>query len=149
MATNDTRRTVEFNTLCDGQCKELCESGICKADCCGCISFREAFFKRLKHLIPDGKEYHLIPYKDKGEDYVKPMTLNGKCVFLSDTNSCVIYGHHLRPDFCKRFGEDKHEPLVACTHINQEFKEVIQEFYKVFLQGQAQRGNSIARDMLK
>lgn len=137
-----------FNTLEEGQCKGLCDSGKCSAECCGCVNIYEPYFRRLKHLIPDGKEYYPVKIKEGTETFIKPMTKNFKCVFLSDSNSCLIYNSHLRPEYCKRFGEDPTEPLFACTHINPETKEVIEDFCKTYLEGAANAGNVIAKHLL-
>jgi hypothetical protein len=138
-----------FNTLQENQCHELCSSGTCKADCCGCVSFLEGHFKTLKKFIPDGAEYHLTKIKENGYAYVKPVTPNFKCVFLNKDHSCAIYNSHLRPDYCKRFGEDKSEPLYACTYINQEMKAEIEAFAKLYLAQQAGAGNPVAQHMMK
>jgi hypothetical protein len=138
-----------FNTLQENQCHELCSSGKCKADCCGCVSFLEVAFKKLKKLIPEGTEYFLTKTKENGFTYVKPVTPNFKCVFLTKNHSCAIYNSHLRPSYCKRFGEDKVEPLYACTYINEEMKDEIQEFAKTYLAQQAGNGNPVAKRIMK
>ena len=137
-----------FNTLKENQCNEFCQSGKCKADCCGCVNILEAHFKLLKKFIPDNKEYFPVKLKENGFTYIKPMTKNFKCVFLTDSNSCAIYGSHLRPSYCKRFGEDAKEPLYACIHINEEMKSEIEEFSKIYLQQQADLNNPIAKKLL-
>lgn len=138
-----------FNTLKENQCHELCTSGKCKADCCGCVSFLEAHFRILKKLIPDNKEYFPVKTKENGFTYIKPVTPNFKCVFLTDSHTCAIFGSHLRPAYCKRFGEDPSEPLYACVHINEECRKEIEEFAQVYLQGLANQGNPVAKSMLK
>lgn len=137
-----------FNTLSNGECLDLCNSGKCNADCCGCVNILESHFKRLKKFIPEGKEYFLAKVKDNGDDYVKPITSNYKCVFLTDSNSCSIYNSHLRPEVCRRFGCDSREPLFACVHINQELKSEIEDFQKEFLKSQTSMGNSVAKSIL-
>lgn len=135
--------SISFNTLEENQCHKLCSSGTCQADCCGCVSMREAYFKRLKKLIPTGTEYKVFTYKENGETYVKPITLNHKCVFLTKQNACIIHDSHLRPELCKRFGEDKLEPLFACIHINQEVKDEIEGFQQAYLSMCKQEGNPL------
>jgi hypothetical protein len=144
-----TSQSEYFNTLQENQCHELCSSGKCKADCCGCASLLESSFKRLKKFIPDNTEYHLVKTKENGFVYVKPVTPNFKCVFLTKDCSCSIYNSHLRPEYCKRFGEDASEPLYACTYINEEMKEEIQEFARLYLAQQARNGNPVAKHVLK
>lgn len=138
-----------FNTLEEGQCCELCKSGVCHADCCGCVSILEGHFKILKKFIPDGTEYTPIRHKgDDGMDYIKPITKSFKCVFLSKTNNCLIYKSHLRPEICKKFGEDKTEPLFACVHINPEAKKELEEFARTYLQKQSLQQNPMATHIL-
>lgn len=140
-----------FSILEENQCKNLCSSGKCNADCCGCVNILEAHFKKLKKFIPDGKEYYPVKFKDPidGCVYIKPMTQNYKCVFLTDSNACSIYYTHLRPSICKRFGEDKTEPLFACLHVNEEMKNEIEEFQRLYLQQQANQSNPIAKTLLQ
>ena len=138
-----------FNTLKENQCNELCQSGKCNADCCGCVNILESHFKLLKKLIPDNKKYYPIKIKDEGFTYIKPITENCKCVFLTDSNSCAIYNSHLRPSVCKRYGEDSKEPLFACIHINKEMEAEITEFCQTYLQRQASSGNLMASHILK
>lgn len=137
-----------FNTLKENQCHELCSSGKCKADCCGCIDMLESYFKLLKKYIPLSKEYKIHKYKHNGYKYVKPVTLDYKCVFLSEENSCLIHDSHLRPKICQEFGMDPTEPLKACMHINEESAEIIQEFAKTQLERLKDQGNPLAKDIL-
>jgi hypothetical protein len=138
-----------FKTLCEGQCKELCTSGKCKADCCECMMFLESHFKILKKFIPKGKVYYLHAYKDNGDRYVKPFTDDEKCVFLTSDNLCAIHDSHLRPELCRRLGMDGTNALFACHHINEEFKELIDEYKISYLEYLARSGNPIAAHQLK
>lgn len=138
-----------FNTLKENQCKNLCSSGKCHADCCGCVNILESHFKSLKKFIPEDKEYYPVKFKEDGYVYIKPMTKNYKCIFLNKDNSCSIYHSHLRPSICKRFGEDATEPLFACTYINEEMKSEIEEFSRLYLQQQAAQNNPIAKTLIK
>lgn len=139
-----------FNTISEEQCHQFCQSGKCKADCCGCVSLLESHFRILKKLIPVDKEYFLYKYKESdGFNYVKPITPNYKCVFLSESNSCSIHESHLRPAICRRYGSDEVEPLYTCMYVNEEFKDIIQDFAKVYLQKQTSNGNVIASHILK
>lgn len=135
-----------FRTLSEGQCKEFCTSGKCQADCCGCVPFPKQYFKALKKLIPAGNTYSPYEYRDRlnGFSYIKPLTKNGKCVFLTSENLCAIYGSHLRPQMCRNFGMDASNPLTACVHINEEFKDLIEEYGHAYLDYLASTGNSIA-----
>lgn len=137
-----------FNTLVENQCRDLCTSGKCNADCCGCVSFPERHFMMLKKLIPESKEYFPAKVKEGQDTYIKPITKDCKCVFLTNKNTCAIHNSHLRPAVCKRFGEDRIEPLFACTHINQDLAEEINEFGRVYLENQANAGNSVASRIL-
>lgn len=124
-----------FNTLEAGECKKLCSSGACNADCCGCVPILEGYYKKLKKFIPDSKEFTEIHFTDEnGYSYIKPFTSNFKCVFLSDSNECLIYNSNLRPDICKRYGEDPREPLFACVHINKEVQSEIEQFCSLYLE---------------
>lgn len=139
-----------FNTLRPGECDLLCSSGRCNADCCGCVDFLESDFHKLKKFIPDNTVYypHLFQSED-GSICVKPITKNFKCVFLSKENSCLIYDSTARPAYCKRFGEDKVQPLFACIHINPEMKAEIEEFARLYLANQTQDGNILAKTILE
>lgn len=137
-----------FNILRPDECSLLCSSGKCKAECCGCVDFLEHDFRQLRKFIPDGVKYEEYKLKIGGNTYVKPLTENCKCVFLSKENSCLIYNSRLRPVYCKRFGEDRTEPLFACVHINEELTEYIDEFSRLYLLNQMQNGNPIAAEIL-
>lgn len=134
-----------FNILRPGECDLLCSSGRCKADCCGCVSFPEKDFKKLKKFIPDDAEYYEYRFACDDVDHIKPMTANFKCVFLSKTNSCLIHDSALRPEYCKRFGEDRVQPLFACVHINQEMKAEIEEFARLYLESLAEENNAVIK----
>lgn len=145
-----SKSEVSLNVLEEGQCKELCQSGACNADCCGCVSFLESHFKALKKFIPDeNQEYYLEKYKDNGFKYVKPLTKNQKCVFLNKNNSCSIHHSHLRPNYCKCFGEISTNPMSACIHINKDVEKELAEFRYYFLLKEARNGNEVAKFTLE
>ena len=137
-----------FNTLKENQCFDLCTSGKCKADCCGCVQMLENYFRVLMKYIPKDTEYKIHRWKENGDYWVKPVTLNYKCVFLTSGNTCAIYKSHLRPDICKDFGTDPTEPLKACMHINEDKIDIIKEFAKTKLEQLKSAGNPIAKDIL-
>jgi hypothetical protein len=102
----------------------------------------------LKKHIPVSKEYKIHKYKHNGYTYVKPVTLDYKCVFLNSSNTCSIYKSHLRPKVCQEFGMDKTEPLKACMHINEDSADIIQEFARTQLEHLRNQGNPLAKDIL-
>lgn len=100
-------------------CKELIEKGICKADCCGCVPMYAQYWQRLKKYVQNS-DYELFKFRYKGEDFIKAVTKDFKCVFVKDDFSCAIHHTKLRPEVCCLYGTDEKEPLLACPHINQE-----------------------------
>jgi hypothetical protein len=126
-------------------CKKLIAEGKCNADCCGNASMLLQYFKVLKkHISPD-KEYKTHTFKSGSDVYVKAITPDFKCVFLDENLSCKIHSSHFRPEICKNFGCNATEPLLACTHINEDKKEIIQEFIKTYLQALSANGNPLAK----
>lgn len=105
-------------------CKELIEKGICKADCCGCVPIYAGYWQRLKKYTQTN-DYKLFKFRYKGENFVKAVTKDFRCVFAKKDYSCAIHHTDLRPDVCKMYGTDEKELLLACPHINEDKKEQI------------------------
>lgn len=107
-------------------CKELICNGTCKADCCGCVPLSLASWNELKNKVNKLKEYELLTFKQKGIDFVIPLTKDMKCVFLNFDNSCNIYFEPKRPNICMLYGKVNNEPLLACPHINKDKEGIIE-----------------------
>lgn len=96
-------------------CQKAIMKGICRNDCCGCVTMnREIFERNIDKVQVKIKE--LI---NKNED-VFPNTYDNMCVFLNrEKRVCEIYFD--RPEICHRFGtgidqDEKENVLLYCPH---------------------------------
>lgn len=95
-------------------CKKAIESGICKADCCGIVTFKKSMVR--KNI--DKLQASIDEWKVVGND-VALLTKDIKCVFLTKNNNCAVYED--RPDVCRCFGsgkdwDGKEDVLMLCPH---------------------------------
>lgn len=116
---------MKFNI--NPNCVELIKQGKCKADCCGVVPIYEPYWKRLKKYALT-KDYEIFKFKYQGETFVKALTKEFKCVFLSPDYKCAIHNSPLRSEVCKKYGLDDNEPLLACPHINEDKKDFISDY---------------------
>jgi Fe-S-cluster containining protein len=79
-------------------CLKLLREERCHANCCGCIPMSEEFFYSHQKFVRRAIE-ELIPLED---NEVYPATKSGKCVFLSESNECLVYEE--RPQVCRDYG---------------------------------------------
>ena len=137
---------MEFNI--NPNCTEFIKSGVCNADCCGCVPMLEGYFKVLKKFIPSDKKYEKTTFKIDGQKWVKALSPDFKCAFLDKNNFCTIHNSHLRPDVCKKYGSSKIEPLLACPHINEDKKQYISDVADKTLARLVDINDPIALEML-
>lgn len=104
----------------------------CKAECCGVIPIHKDVYEKNKHLI---KRTVTALQEAQIPDHVVPYTSDARCVFLSETNRCVIYSE--RPAGCRFFGNEEH-PVLFCrfqrkngsARSQKEFQEVSKKLEK-------------------
>ncbi len=135
-----------FNTNPD--CLKLIKEGKCKADCCGCIPLNERYWRILKkHVQTD--DYKIFKFKSFGENMVKAVTKDFKCVFVKPDYTCAIHNSHLRSEVCKKFGQDATEPLLACPNINEDKKDFLAEYSDKKIKALALKADPAALEYLK
>lgn len=110
------------------KCEDLICKGICKADCCGCVPLLKKDWEDLKNKRNLLKTFELFEFEAKGMMFVLPATQDCKCVFLDFENKCMIYNEKGRPNLCDMYGKSTVEPLLACPHINQGKKGIINNY---------------------
>lgn len=98
-------------------CKKLCDSGKCDAQCCGPVPFPVDAFNKYAYRAGVKKWEKLELMQDKaGQKYVLAKTKDLDCIFL-DKNSCTIYED--RPEVCKLFGTSEE---LKCPHLTKQGK---------------------------
>lgn len=116
---------MAFNT--NPNCRELIEKGICKADCCGVVPMEYHKFLQIKSKTYI-KEYEVRKFKTNGIQFCVAIPEDFMCVFLNRENfKCEIYNSPRKSEICRKYGTSETDPLLACPHINQEQKEVIEK----------------------
>ena len=92
-----------------------CIKGCC--ECCGCIPLPKELCKQFEDT-PKVQPHEILQYD---ENYILPITKDGKCTFLDrQTNKCLIYEH--RPKICKDFGvkgriSNKKRICLCCPYL--------------------------------
>ena len=96
-------------------CSKLIKEGICKADCCGVVTFTNEFLKMHR----DKFQQQVVQWINKSEVEGTIITKNGTCIFLTKDFKCSIYEE--RPEICKLFGtgsgiKGEEEVLLFCPY---------------------------------
>lgn len=92
-------------------CRQVIESGKCKADCCGIIPIDKKIYNRHKHKLWY-KVFLLLPGLAK--EFYTICTFKGKCPFLDKKYKCMIYED--RPFVCRKYGSGDPHPMLRCPH---------------------------------
>lgn len=122
------------NTFCkencfniNPNCRELIKKGVCKADCCGVVPMEYRKFLQVKSKAYI-KDFELRKFKTMKIEYCVAIPEDFKCVFLNrETFECEIYNSPRKSEICRKFGTSKTDPLLACVHINEDKKDIIEK----------------------
>jgi Fe-S-cluster containining protein len=88
-----------------------CDTGRCKAECCGVVPIPEDIYIRNRHLLQ--RRVKVLDNIFPGQIIAADKNL--VCGFLTADFKCAIYNE--RPEVCRKFGSigETHEMLI-CAH---------------------------------